>query len=1094
MRPSRWQASALVVVGVLLAALLVGFACRARSPNPVPPVSEAPAATASPPTPATPPTSPTLEEPGANPKRPPDAPVVVVTEDKPPLAPPPETTVRGTIASSSDRRSLADARVDVLDALGNEWTATTDQSGAFSVVLETDDGEGDRRLHAGAEGFAEREIELAPRDADGTIDAGDLYLDPLCTFRATVRTPGAAPAVGATVRVTREPRETERREAAGNAVTVESVVFEHETDAEGRTARSWLANGEWQIVATSLDGARSAPVVRTAGAGETLDLVLVVGQAFGFDVEVIHANGRRAEGVELALVQRTTNEAPILSSWRTQTDAKGRASFLGVWPGEYGVWGRSGTTWFRLGKASVPSESRRILPMPALATLAVRLVTDTAAAELAGSVIQTRWKGAYALASTTGASTTVEFDAPVGVFLSSLTVDAPGHDPYFGRTSSLRTSVASAPGRTARVDVVLDAATELSGRVTLDGDALAEVDVRATWSVSMGIQRSKTVRTGEDGSYRLVGLAAGWIVIDLSSDDVCLGVATRGHHELGLPSRGSGLSIELAAGVQHTRDLDAHRAAAHRVVGRVTSEGRPLADAAVSCLDRRTLSDDNGQFDLTGVVAYEGLGVVAFAPGHQPALVYVTHVSSGVSRVEIDLLPGTSAQVRGRVVDASDRALRDAVVQLEDRALPKPHRWGHRPAIAVDNEGRFSLSAPGASGRVWMRVVAPGRSPRVMEHDARSGDIEVQLEGTRRVVTGSVRDGRAGDALPGARVRLVSAKGLKPWQIWRAPSIGWAVSDASGQFDVRTSEAGGLWVLAELASHRSVAMHVPSSDTIDLTMDAGLRFAGRVQSEGQPIAGAGVSLTADETFKQSTGVTDAEGRFELVLPDVGLHTLRATSLNDPPDFVAFKKEGVRHGESDRVIDVQRGGTIVGTVRDSAGGAVVGATVRATREDGRRRELRSSTTDERGRFEFHALPGESYEVEVRHAAPAVKVDGRTVRHGPVRLPAAAKGVRVGRSEVTLEVDVGGVIAIRLESRSGAPVSGVVVSLVPIGARGTSMTTRLGAVTDRHGVAVVYGVRPGRYAPVDARRDEAELGNGVALSPAPEVGTPTVIRID
>lgn len=154
--------------------------------------------------------------------------------------------------------------------------------------------------------------------------------------------------------------------------------------------------------------------------------------------------------------------------------------------------------------------------------------------------------------------------------------------------------------------------------------------------------------------------------------------------------------------------------------------------------------------------------------------------------------------------------------------------------------------------------------------------------------------------------------------------------------------------------------------------------------------------------------------------------------------------------------------------------IPGARVLLTQVDGRLGDTRVATTDERGRFDFGAVPAGTYRLLAQHEA-FVRPDGRTI--------AVAAGQSIRDLIVTMTPT--GVITGRVVDEYGDPAADVYV-------RATLKDSTFETTTNDLGEYRLYGLPPGAYvvsaAPYLAPRIEKEMRLGNA-PPTAMIITPT-----
>ena len=388
--------------------------------------------------------------------------------------------------------------------------------------------------------------------------------------------------------------------------------------------------------------------------------------------------------------------------------------------------------------------------------------------------------------------------------------------------------------------------------------------------------------------------------------------------------------------------------------------------------------------------------------------------------------------LRGRVVAAeNDRPLRRALITP---AISAP---GVSPVL-TDDEGRFEIAITDSSdllvskaGFATLRVERP-RNPRDF---GRPLDIRLSKGAA---ISGRVAD-EAGVISIGARVavlRVDNSAAVPSTSVTQTDDLGeYRVGGlAAGRYTVSVDPLPATLVSTDAATAQVIGnLRVPSPDEIrrqyartrTVTVQSGedrggfnvvlraeplefvmqatraaadsrppgltskARIEGRVTApNGQPVGGAFVQATGRQSFNgvQVVGVvatttTDAAGHFWMELPQKGEYqfkTAKAAYLSSDPSQQQVVQVGA--GAVPPVeFTITPGGTISGTIADSAGeplqGVLVGA-MQVRRENGRVVAVRAGwerTTDDRGRYRIFGLPAGSYIVMASARAAASGAD-------------------------------------------------------------------------------------------------------------------------
>ena len=468
--------------------------------------------------------------------------------------------------------------------------------------------------------------------------------------------------------------------------------------------------------------------------------------------------------------------------------------------------------------------------------------------------------------------------------------------------------------------------------------------------------------TRPDGVFHLSGLAPGSWLLSAHAE----GHAGPAVRRVELPAEVGPLLFELprAARVQGT------------VIG---PGGSPLAGAEVDfdVLDgprpwhvRAATTDETGSFALAGLppgaVVLEARG-----RGHAPAYPQRVDLTAGEQRAGLVLELRPAGRLTGEVYrpDGTPDTGRDVFVVASVDSLGESTR--------TDVRGRFEVGglAAGEHLLVLHRDPTDGLPPLppAPVHIVAGETVHVVLgvaAGREVVLRGSVTSG--GLPVPGASLRAHRAGA----SVAAAPRSGSTAED--GSFALVLEDAGAHLLVVASRAHGAAEfeLEIPraSEHRVALTLPTG-RLVGTVRDPaGAPVAGASVAWTSDDgraphAPDARVASTDAEGRFELGGLAPGGYTLRA---HDPVLGYALAP-GLAVGDGGEVrveLELGRGGSLVGTVRDELGRPVAGAAVHA--RDARGAWLETAghhRTGTDGVFELAGCPPGDYTVLARTADAA-----------------------------------------------------------------------------------------------------------------------------
>lgn len=355
------------------------------------------------------------------------------------------------------------------------------------------------------------------------------------------------------------------------------------------------------------------------------------------------------------------------------------------------------------------------------------------------------------------------------------------------------------------------------------------------------------------------------------------------------------------------------------------------------------------------------------------------------SKIKQDFALEPAATLRGRVVDADEKAVQDAqVAALARRTLPDGSIELTQSRAISDAEGAFVIDdAP--AGTVGLSAWREGFAPWCGSVDAPKDDVVIRLAAGGAVVEGRVFLKSTGEAV--ARATVTLAKDPRLFEAVPAWVPGFPKSletDASGAFKFEHLPEGTYFIRANKETlfslpaakfekgMRRIAADETVSD-VNIFLFPGYTLRGRVteRGTGKPIEGVLVSpeMAADSRLAAHS---DADGNYELAnLPSANL-SLRVekagyTLVKDQP-----YQTGIRlalqadQTEATKNIEMLAEVTISGRVTLASGGPAVGARVGALREGFAREVGGMVTVDDQGRFRVSAAPFSSTRLQVESA--------------------------------------------------------------------------------------------------------------------------------
>ena len=598
-----------------------------------------------------------------------------------------------------------------------------------------------------------------------------------------------------------------------------------------------------------------------------------------------------------------------------------------------------------------------------------------------------------------------------------------------------------APG-TEDLTLTLSEGLEVRGRVVDDrGLPLEEFSVRADRVRSREVAPSELVDGfhASDGAFELSGLLPGeweftaWRRGDrMRSEPVRVSLPTAESIELVLPRPANVSGVVLAP----------HGAPAANARVLLESDDDPSTSRA----------DERGAFTLTGLrpgpVALSAQGVDD-APGERLEL----ELAPGEERTGLVLHLRAGATITGEVVDGAGRPEVDQSVFARDDS-------GARVRTKTDAEGRFVLAglaegeveliAETVEGVVLRRSIALGASETVHVRLALEERALVRLTG--RITAG-------GEALEDALFHAYGRGDTGDSQ---------GEVDETGAYEVLLPGPGTYSLYVHGSGARSLSYEevlvVPgvSELTHDVLIPVG-RISGRVtDTQGRPLAAIDVGSEpgrheAGEGFGTGRTWTDAEGRYELVLPP-GRHSLRAGGVAKRGVGYAEKRvEGLVLAADAHLRDVDfmlsEGGGIRGRLRGSAGDTELWSFEAAAP-----RPL--GYADDDGSFSIGGLAPGPYLIGA--------VGERAATREPVPVEVEAGATR----ELVLELVPATQVHVRARDASGAPLG---CEIRASAADGRPCPQRTGTL----GEAWIGALLPGRYA-VRATREGRTVERAIELT--------------
>lgn len=561
------------------------------------------------------------------------------------------------------------------------------------------------------------------------------------------------------------------------------------------------------------------------------------------------------------------------------------------------------------------------------------------------------------------------------------------------------------PGE-APVEVVLEAEARISGLVVDEAGRPVDGATAAATAAEEGDPAPRVRARAAEGRFTLDGLAAGRYVVEVTAPGKTPAVVP---------------GVTMAAG--ETRDVGRVRLPSGTVLRGVVVDaaGVPVSGAAVRAVAAsgkprqersRATTGGDGTFELRGVPAGR-LELLASHPQFATTrLVVEASAAEAPPEVRLTLARGGRLQgtVRLRGIPAPGY-----VVAVE----AAPPRSEER--VDVGPDGEWSLDRVPA-GRVGVRLyrgsaaaaldLLQRREVEVREDEAAVVDFEA------REILVSGRLTRGGVPVPGQRVRFLAgpASVTAPPPASGAPAFLVATTHEDGSFELLVPRAGSYPVEVSAADGsrvRRLSAEVPDAERAEVSLVLGGATASGVVLEGQakqPVPGATVVATPLEGGARAQATTGPDGRFDLDLAP-GRYSLaaRAKGYAVSPRELTVDADPV----PEQVLEIERGGVLLGRVLDPEGNPVPGLTVTAlAAEGGRSTSFGEAATLPDGSFRLEGLAERPHDL-FAGAEPA----------GYAR----ASGVVPGGPPVRLVARLGGRVQVHVVDEQGASVPGASVRL-------------------------------------------------------------------
>lgn len=617
--------------------------------------------------------------------------------------------------------------------------------------------------------------------------------------------------------------------------------------------------------------------------------------------------------------------------------------------------------------------------------------------------------------------------------------------------------------------------------------------------VKVKVDRRTTSTTGEDGGYRLGGLAPGRHQVQIESKKYAL-------------TGKNYVQVNCKPGVAVTNHLSVAPAGKLKILLSTGKDG-PAVPESISAELSKQGDWRAGYRNLDavvedGVALFEGIAAGNYTlqlegPGIAQCRGEVV-IKSAVETVT-NFVVAPVFTVAGRVVNEEGRAFEKATVTLYvERKVSRS--WGgsssHSESVShgqTGEDGTFALEEVGA-GAYKLRVKHDDAAPFSRQIEITRDAVSLGELALRRglKIAGAVLEAD-GSAPEGIVVRVSGPEGTSGDEhVWRRMDVStngeFSVSGLStGRYDVTVMTKEGREQLAEFSDV------LAGTDDILVMLGRTHELVGLVVGPaGTPLEGASIRVARKEDgsparrFSRSsdddTHLTDARGEFTIIVRDGSRYEVTATHKPLLPGKAMLDISGGKPPAAPIRISLEKGCTVRGVVvRKATGQPMEGLSVTFSGEtDFMHISMVSSgdadelpKTDRQGRFTIEGVPPGVVSVSVASA-------------GNGQRAMAGKQVLAGRDapvDVRIEVGDFGTVKGQVMDDDGSPMAGTHVTMMSHG----DFRRSYSAQTDDNGGFVIEEVLVGEYMAMSFSMGTGQTPRQKTASLRVEAGETTTVTL-